>query len=367
MFKFKNINLHIIGCLIAIGLAVFIHHRFSRSAATFNGIAETKELTISLETSVRVKEIYVTAGQLIQAGELLAELYDSDLPKKINNISHQIEEMRAALRLHTMEVRSEIKRLEAMKSTQNNDIQSQLHQLKAEYDLNKSIVRELRSIDIQQTKPTQNLKDIQIKALEKELDLAANPLKVQINKLKKELKSYNNPLQIQIEKLEMELEMLMSEKSELLIYAETSGVIGSVFYKEGEKIPPFSTILTIDEHTPSVVNGFIHEGLVVSLELGDSIEVSSTLHPEIMAKGLVTGMGSRVVEFPERLRKYPEHKLWGREIQIQIPANNNFLQGEKVVLTVAPQFVENQPDVVRVNNTYSEHRLNKALTKMMED
>ena len=275
--------------------------------------------------------------------------------------------MRAALKLHAMGVRSEIKRLEALKNSQNNDIQSQLHQLKAEYDLNASIVRELKSIDVPTTHKSKNLKDIQIKHLEKELELAANPLKVQIAKLKKELKSYNNPLQVQIEKLESELELLMNEKSELLIYAEVSGIVGSVFYKEGEKIPPFSTILTIDERTPSVVKGFIHEGLVISLNLGDSIEVYSTLHPEINTTGTVVGMGSRVVEFPERLRKYPEYKLWGREVQVKIPPNNSFLQGEKVVLTLAPQYVDNPVDVIRVKNDYQEHQLNKALTRIMDE
>jgi hypothetical protein len=47
----------------------------------------------------------------------------------------------------------------------------------------------------------------------------------------------------------------------------------------------------------------------------------------------VIGMGHRIVEIPERLRKIPEIKTYGREVLIQIPSDNKFLQKEKVVLT----------------------------------
>jgi hypothetical protein len=40
--------------------------------------------------------------------------------------------------------------------------------------------------------------------------------------------------------------------------------------------------------------------------------------------GRVSGLGQCVVEIPERLRKIPELKTYGREVLIEIPHDNSF-------------------------------------------
>ena len=47
-------------------------------------------------------------------------------------------------------------------------------------------------------------------------------------------------------------------------------------------------------------------------------------------EGDVVGVGSRIVEYPVRLRKRQDIQIWGREVLIKIPENNAFLLGEKV-------------------------------------
>ena len=78
----------------------------------------------------------------------------------------------------------------------------------------------------------------------------------------------------------------------------------------------------------------MHESLILHVSVGDSLEVGSTSQPEHRIMGKVTGLGSRIVEIPERLRKHPQLKTYGREVLIQIPAQNPFLQKEKVVLNL---------------------------------
>ena len=53
---------------------------------------------------------------------------------------------------------------------------------------------------------------------------------------------------------------------------------------------------------------------------------------EYSCRGIVTGLGSRVVETPVRLRKIPEVSTYGREILVSIPPDNSFIQKEKVVI-----------------------------------
>ena len=47
-------------------------------------------------------------------------------------------------------------------------------------------------------------------------------------------------------------------------------------------------------------------------------------------KGIVVNLGTRITALPERLKKIPELRAWGREVQINIQQDNLFLQGEKV-------------------------------------
>jgi len=109
-------------------------------------------------------------------------------------------------------------------------------------------------------------------------------------------------------------------------------LIGNILCKEGENISSFSTLINFYERNPTLVKGFVHESLILEVQEGDSLVVSSTLHPEQKTSGEVIGLGSRIVEIPERLRKMPELKTYGREVLIRIPSNNNFLQKEKVML-----------------------------------
>ncbi len=53
--------------------------------------------------------------------------------------------------------------------------------------------------------------------------------------------------------------------------------------------------------------------------------------------GTVVGVGSRIVEYPVRLRKHPDLQVWGREVVIKIPENNQFILGEKVVISSTDQ------------------------------
>ena len=91
-------------------------------------------------------------------------------------------------------------------------------------------------------------------------------------------------------------------------------------------------MISFYEQTPKMVVAYVHESLILQIKVGDSLQVMSSLHPDEQCRGRVSGLGHRVVEIPERLRKLPEVKTYGREVLIEIPPENNFLQKEKVLL-----------------------------------
>jgi hypothetical protein len=53
--------------------------------------------------------------------------------------------------------------------------------------------------------------------------------------------------------------------------------------------------------------------------------------------GEIVGVGARIVEYPERLRKRPDILIWGREIIVRLPPENRFLLGEKVRISLVDE------------------------------
>ena len=107
---------------------------------------------------------------------------------------------------------------------------------------------------------------------------------------------------------------------------------GNILCKKGEHISAFNTLINFYERNPTIVKGYVHESLILEVQVGDSLRITSSLHPSQQVKGEVIGLGSRIVEIPARLRKIPDIKTYGREVLIRIPSDNPFLQKEKVML-----------------------------------
>jgi hypothetical protein len=138
---------------------------------------------------------------------------------------------------------------------------------------------------------------------------------------------------VQVERMTKELNMLNAQKEKLVILAQIDGIIGSVNFKAREKVSPFDTIMTLHRESPSYVRGYIHENVHSSVSVGQSVNIRSMTDAYI-SEGDIVGVGSRIVEYPVRLRKVQEIMMWGKEVLIRIPDDNKFLLGEKVVISV---------------------------------
>jgi hypothetical protein len=170
--------------------------------------------------------------------------------------------------------------------------------------------------------------------LQSNLNTDLKPLNLELQQLSIELREVSNSNKIQKKKLEYEKEYFQKEEKKLQILAPSDGLIGNLRCKEGEHISSFNTLISFYQQNPTIVKGFVHENLILHVQVGDTLEVTSSLHPAHTVMGTVSGLGFRIVEIPERLRKRPEIKTYGREVLIQIPPDNPFLQKEKVVLNL---------------------------------
>lgn len=310
-----------------------IYQYLSRGSASFYGVAENQETQINLDHPVTVNRIYYTQGQFVSKGALLMEVTRTALDLKMSDLTHGIAELQVRDQLHVAEIRGDLERLRAERAEKSGVVQARIRVLESEQSLNQSLFRDLRSISVADTGSTGSTPySAKIQALRDELRLLTQPLDVEIARLEQELKMASLPVQTQISRLKNEVDVYRKEQERLKIYAPSDGLVGTVHCRQGENVSAFSPLISFYEQNPNTVVAYVHESMILQIKIGDSLNVISSLHAEEHCRGHVSGLGHRVVEIPERLRKIPEVKSYGREILISIPPNNNFLQKEKVVL-----------------------------------
>jgi HlyD family secretion protein len=335
MIKIKL--LYLVWILAVIFIVLFSNRKHVENHQFF-GIAESNEVIINFENPVEIKNIYVVPGQKVNKGTLLLELDQSELTLDLNEIKHQLSEFKLQRKIEKNQILTQIKELKAQKFAKTNEINSEIIQLQSQHALNKRLTADLKSImqkgsQLKETEKKSISSPIQLKitSLNEKLKFDIEQIDIKIKSLKKILYSDKNTLTVKIDSLKKETELLTTAKDKLLIYSENNGIIGSVNFKRGEKVTPFASILTIYTHSPSYVKGFVHENVYNRISVNEQVIVSS-LTDNTVSDGIVVGVGSRIIEFPERLRKRPEIKIWGREIQMKITENSDFLLGEKVII-----------------------------------
>lgn len=328
----KKWNFHLTTvALVFISLASF-NWRYGNETFIFFGFAENKETEIRLEHAVSIHQIYVTPGKRVSKGDVLLEVTRSGFQLEESDLNHDVAKLQSEHQIWESGLRSSVSRLEAQKAAKIGEIQTQIQQLESEMSINKSLIKDLKSISPATDKQGSSPNEIKIQGLKKELDLAVRPLETEIRKLQIELNGADNPMKIQIRKLQSELGFVHEEEDKLIVTAPGDGVVGSVFCKAGEQVPGFTNLLTFYEETPTLVKGYVLESLILQVREGDTLMVNSGVKSGKGCTGKVIGLGSRIVEIPERLRKIPEFKTYGREVLISIPSDNHFLQNERVVL-----------------------------------
>ena len=332
----KKFNLiYFVAIMICILLLYSLFFKADNSV-TFYGFAENKETEISMDNAIEVEEIFVTVGQKVEKGDSLLNVVSATLPLKISDTEYKIEELETKYNLWKSGLDWKISQYKIELNENTGKIQSQIDQLNAELENNKKLSKTIKSID---SDPNTNYEIvnptlIKLEALNEALNHTKGIINTQINNLKSKRFADNNPLLSEIRALEVQLTHYQERKKEEVIIAPTNGLIGNVHCKEGEKISSFGALISFYEESPTLVLGYIHEELILKIKINDSIGIFSSSRPDIQNKGIVKTLGSRIVEIPPRLRKIKELKTFGREIIIEIPPDNPFLQKEKVILNL---------------------------------
>lgn len=258
---------------------------------SFYGVVDTAETVVSAELPVEIMRLHVVPGQVVNAGDPLVDLGSSELERNIAELRYSLNETRAA------------------RLAEDREIQAQVAEYEAQYNLNRTLLRQVRGAQTDEARDEES------------------PLRAAIHGLKGLLERE----ELSTVDMEAYLALLLREREKLTVVASAPGLIGTVYRRVGEKVKAFEPVLTLYTGAPVTVRGYIHESAHSAIRNGQEVRVRS-LASRYGLEGEVVGIGHRIVEYPVRLRKRPDIQMWGREVIVRIPDSNAFLLGEKVMI-----------------------------------
>lgn len=298
------------------------------NSVEFYGIAENPVKSVNFDYPVEIVRLYKKQGESLQYGDTVMTLRRLDLRTKETSLHFDLADNDTRLRAanegssHEIAILENQKnqleaeyryKTEILKQKQTKFKAGQKYLLKSDTLLPSSpeILTELQQLE---TKYKQELSDLNLKIRQKNKDKSAS------------IESHR----IKMAKVLKELEQLKNSEGELTIVSTGPGMVGQLDYGEGDRIPEFTPLAKFYDQHPGIVIFYIGDQQLTLLNEGDSVWVESINLPDVKFKGVISAMGNRITSLPERLKKIPELRAWGREVQVKIPSSNRFLQGEKV-------------------------------------
>jgi HlyD family secretion protein len=325
-----------IAWILALLAVVVIGSLFKGQSFMFTGIAEATETVVSVQNSVNVIKIHVTPGEEVKPGDTLVELDRPDLVLRINELTGELDALEGRGNVNTASIDQKVAEVQADYSARRNTIVLEIDKLKAQYQQNLELTSKLKSISASGLPSDSNdAMTLRIRGLEKELKVLDESANAQIRVLHGSKGIQKTSSATEASAIRREMDMLLQEKKDLTIIAKDSWVIASVDAHDGEKVSSFNPILTLARKSPTMVRGYINEKIYTSVGVGDMVEITSQVNGQKIP-GKIVGMSSRIVPFPVRLLKAPEMPMYGREVMIRLPQDNDLLLGEKVSIAEMP-------------------------------
>ena len=309
---------------------------FEDSETAIVAQVEPMKNAISYHKAVRIEEVFVIPGQTVKPGDALVRVARPDLVLDAQKKQNDIDRLRIDQSLAESKYAAKQQQLRIEKDSQWRKLNGEIDQLNVIVTNNQQLSNQFGALTgysdtLQQYGRSYYEIELEVLKKEKEFVLRTYELDVVAEKriYNEELKSFK----ILESQMQQELDLLLKEMDQQVKTAEIHGTVGSVNAQPGELLSPYTTILSIYESNPTIIKAVMNEGYKYEMEVGKTVIVEST-NRAYSIEGNVVEIGARIIEYPSRLKSNQNMQMWGQEIFVKIPDDNDFLNGERVVVMI---------------------------------
>ncbi len=329
--------LPLVWVISVIGIAI-LANTLEQESSHFFGIADDHEQTISFSYPVEIVQTFAVEGGEVMQGSQILEVRRSDLASKLAIIDEQIQAMKSSSEEERGTTQAKLYSLRAQRAAELAEVDGQIKNLLAEQRLNEKLLKQIsgkKTTDLQQSPLFTKIEGLREQRRHIEMSMEA-----QMVNLEQQLGASVRPSDSRLAELEERKHELQRQFTDLKVNAKFNGRVGSVNFKSGEIVAPFQPVLTVHGLSPRFIKGYIHENVFNEVAINQQVWVrsnTSSNHNEAIS-AVVESLGSRIVEYPVRLKKNLMVSAWGREVVVRLTDENQLLLGEKVIVSL------NDPD-----------------------
>jgi HlyD family secretion protein len=319
-------SFYVLVAVLLVALFFITKKLYNGSGKSWVGVAGSKDYTISSERQATVHSISVAQGQAIAKGDTLIRLFSQALVQDIEKMENKIATLQSERLEKQSLVKSEIDLLKSTESIEISLLEKEIRQAESELKLNKSLTADLNLSNTSLASPL----DEKIKSLKQEIVLRNQSLQIRINDLTVKNATDQSLLQNQIQLLQNELSLLKKDNLGLTKIATSDGVIEAIGVKQGEEVDAYTRLLSILPRNPTSVVGYLQTENSYPA-IGTKVQLQGYEARWKSAEGKVIGYGA-ITALPEILQKSTAVKAFGKEVFIELPPENNFSTGEKLLI-----------------------------------
>ncbi len=328
----KKINILYVFWIIALILFIWLMLNLKTQVTkTIFGTATTQVYSMNVEYATIVNECKVHQGDRVKKGDTLLVLLRGEMDKSISDVFSMINQLDVDRNAKNQILDKEEAIFNAQQASKISAINAQITILEKEIEIQNNL---LYAIGQEKTKPTNNIKQLELAGLKESLE----QLRIQSIEQKKSYNTQregnNKSYEARLATNKNDIDYYQLEKHKMIVVAPCDGIVDNVYVLPKDMAPQYKELIRINSVTPNRVTGFIHESMAIPFQLGDSVLLTSAARQEISCKGMIIGNGNHLVELPLRLRKFVELRAWGREIFVQMNPDNNFYIDEKILIQI---------------------------------
>lgn len=277
----------------------------------FLGVADDQEQEIRFTNPVEIVSFGFVAGQEVASGDLVLEVLRPELKAELQIVQEKIQALRFENRESRSTMESEIVRLKADLQATLTELDSQIRRLQGQENAAQNLMNNLSTGSTEAR--ANSMTSQEISSLNKRRRAVVRSVQSEVMDLESRLTMPERSVDAQIAELDKQRQDLDRQKADLRVFAKIDGQIGSVHFKVGDTVQPYQPVLTVHGSKPSFIKGYIHENVVNGIRLNQKVWVHSTSsnNQEGWQQGKVESLGSRIVEFPPRLKINPLAQAWG--------------------------------------------------------
>jgi multidrug efflux pump subunit AcrA (membrane-fusion protein) len=307
---------------------------FERTDAII-AVVESQKTAISFRKPVKIKTIHVSAGQYVQKGDTLVTVERPDLILEQAKFESETQILLSKKSRLLSEHKSEVNLLSIEKTGKLQRIDAEINRLKAELQFNESLYTDMRSMtgntgtNVNDSVIVLQDEEIQIASYLEEKKYLEKHYISELNRRSLLVEEDLKTLELQVDILNQEQDVLQAEKITLTQLAPFNGTIGSVNTQLQELMPPFQTIISVFAEHPTSLKAYLNLDSDHQLQVNQEVTVESFTRA-YQTKGRVVEIGARIVNYQDAHKPVTPVQMFGREVFVQLPDDNDFLYGEQV-------------------------------------